>query len=274
MRTKSNLILLSLLLLMLLVGCSAPKNLVKDSSAGGMAKLSSLPAFNREIECLSGNVRMTAVLNGESVTAKGKLRIKSSEGIQVSATAMGLMEAACFEFLPQVGRFIYKIDKIYAEASYSAVPFLEQTGTDYALVEALLLNAIFSPDGRQVKKALKSMRYADEGDFVTFTTPESYPVVYKFFIEKCSGNLVRCEGSYGSVGSVVCVYNDFVVLDGVSFPALIELQFDGEGTTALLTFKMSNLKNNGFDFSPRRISDAYTRVSIEGVIDSVGNSVE
>ena len=155
MRTASNHILF-LLLMSVLVGCSAPKGLVKGNgiSSSEVAVFSALPSFNRDAGYLSANVRMTATLNGESASTKGKLRIRRGEGVQVSATAMGLMEAACFEFLPDVVRFIYKIDKIYAESPYRDVSFLQGTGTDYTVLESLLMNAVFSQDGRPLREAL------------------------------------------------------------------------------------------------------------------------
>ena len=277
MRTASKIILPMLMAaVLLLAGCTAPKGFVKESQVEGatVAALSALPSLNRNVECLSANVRMTATVDGESATAKGKLRLKRGEGAQISATAMGLMEAACFEFLPYAVRFIYKIDKIYADAPYSGVPFLQRTGTGYDILEALLLNAVFSPDGRPVREALTGMASVDSGEYITLITSRQYPNVYRFTIEKRTGNLVRCEGDYANGGTLVCRYSDFAALDGVAFPSVIELQFNGEDCVASLLFKMSGLKSSEFKFSPRRVTDAYSRVSLEAILNSVGNSAE
>lgn len=277
MRTASKIILPMLMAaVLLLAGCTTPKGFVKESQVEGatVAALSALPSLNRNVECLSANVRMTATVDGESATAKGKLRLKRGEGAQISATAMGLMEAACFEFLPYAVRFIYKIDKIYADAPYSGVPFLQQTGTGYDILEALLLNAVFSPDGRPVREALTGMASVDSGEYITLITSRQYPNVYRFTIEKRTGNLVRCEGDYANGGTLVCRYSDFAALDGVAFPSVIELQFNGEDCVASLLFKMSGLKSSEFKFSPRRVNDAYSRASLEAILNSVGDSAE
>ncbi len=277
MRTASKIILPMLMAaVLLLVGCTTPKGFVKESQVEGatVAALSALPSLNRNVACLSANVRMTATVDGESATAKGKLRLKRGEGAQISATAMGLMEAACFEFLPHAVRFIYKIDKIYADAPYSGVPFLQQTGTGYDILEALLLNAVFSPDGRPVREALTGMASVDSGEYITLITSRQYPNVYRFTIEKRTGNLVRCEGDYANGGTLVCRYSDFAALDGVAFPSVIELQFNGEDCVASLLFKMSGLKSSEFKFSPRRVNDAYSRASLEVILNSVGDSAE
>ena len=277
MRTASKIILPMLMAaVLLLVGCTTPKGFVKESQVEGatVAALSALPSLNRNVACLSANVRMTATVDGESATAKGKLRLKRGEGAQISATAMGLMEAACFEFLPYAVRFIYKIDKIYADAPYSGVPFLQQTGTGYDILEALLLNAVFSPDGRPVREALTGMASVDSGEYITLITSRQYPNVYRFTIEKRTGNLVRCEGDYANGGTLMCRYSDFAALDGVAFPSLVELQFNGEDTEASLLLRMSGLKSSEFKFSPRRVNDTYSRASLEAILNGVGNSAE
>lgn len=275
MRVASNHILF-LLLMSVLVGCSAPKGLVKGNgiSSSEVAVFSALPSFNRDAGYLSANVRMSATVNGESASTKGKLRIRRGEGVQVSATAMGLMEAACFEFLPDVVRFIYKIDKIYAESPYSDVSFLQCTETDYAILESLLLNSVFSQDGRPLREALPGMSCVDTGGYMTLVTSGRGRSMYSFTFEKNSGNLVRCEGKYADGGLFVCRYSDFVAVDGVPYPSVVELEFDGEGNEASLLFKMSGIKSSEFKFSPRRVSAAYERVSLEGLLDSVGESVE
>ena len=275
MRVASNHILF-LLLMSVLVGCSAPKGLVKGNgiSSSEVAVFSALPSFNRDAGYLSANVRMTATVNGESASTKGKLRIRRGEGVQVSATAMGLMEAACFEFLPDVVRFIYKIDKIYAESPYRDVSFLQGTGTDYTVLESLLINAVFSQDGRPLREALPGMSCVDTGGYMTLVTSGRGRSVYSFTFEKNSGNLIRCEGKYADGGLFVCRYSDFVAVDGVPYPSVVELEFHGEGNEASLLFKMSGIKSSEFKFSPRRVSAAYERVSLEGLLDSVGESVE
>ena len=275
MRVASNHILF-LLLMSVLVGCSAPKGLVKGNgiSSSEVAVFSALPSFNRDAGYLSANVRMTATVNGESASTKGKLRIRRGEGVQVSATAMGLMEAACFEFLPDVVRFIYKIDKIYAESPYRDVSFLQGTGTDYTVLESLLMNAVFSQDGRPLREALPGMSCVDTGGYMTLVTSGRGRSMYSFTFEKNSGNLIRCEGKYADGGLFVCRYSDFVAVDGVPYPSVVELEFHGEGNEASLLFKMSGIKSSEFKFSPRRVSAAYERVSLEGLLDSVGKSVE
>ena len=264
--------LLLLLLVLSLAGCSASK---KVERAVALEKatatvVAGLPSVARNVDCLSGGVRMKVTVNGETATTRGRVRIKQGEGVQISATAMGLMEAACFEFLRENVRFIYKLDKIYADSPYSGVPFLAQTETGYTILEAILLNRIFSPNATPFPEALASMQPADEGAFVTLTTPANAPVVYKFYIDKANGALVKSEGSCANGGKIVCEYSNFEMFDGALFPTEVTLSFNGSDTQASIAFTFSALSSREFKFSPRRISTGYRRVSLEGVLDSIG----
>ena len=273
-RNASRLSVLSLLML-LLVGCTAVKELPVTAVPGEAtpAVLSGLPSMNRDIECLSASVRMTAVINGESAKAKGKLRLKSGEGVQVGATAMGLMEAACFEFLPQEVRFIYKIDKIYAASPYAQVPFFHESGTGYSVLESLLMNRMFTQDGAPLDKGLEGVAIDDGDDSVILTVSQPHSV-YRYYIDRVSGNLVRCDGICGDKGAFTCLYSDFVTYDGGTFPSRMELSFEGGGTTASLLLELRDIKSAAFSFSPRRISSSYEKVSLQWVVNSVGESME
>lgn len=261
-----------LMLLFLLTGCCSSRQLTAVPVAGATAaSVAKLPSADRQVEYLSCNMKMSATINDETASAKGKLRLKAGEGIQLSATAMGLMEAACFEFLPLSVRFIYKIDKIYTDAPYGSVPFLSRTGTGYRILESVILNKMFSPDGKPFEEALEAMEIAQEGGFIVVTTSRKAPVVYRFYIDKSNGNLVRSEGSYAYGGNVVCRYSDFTEFDGRPFPQVAELSFSGDGISAALTLRMSNLGSKEFRFSPRRVSKAYERISLEAILESMGN---
>lgn len=273
MRKVCDGMLLFLLLAVLVTGCCSRKHILAGAPVAGATAVSValLPSANRSMEYLSCNMKMSASVGDEGTSAKGKLRVRQGKGIQLSATAMGLMEAACLEFLPHTVKFIYKIDKIYAEAPYSGIHFMSRTGTDYNILEAVILNSMFSPDGVPFKKALKGMDIADEGECITVTTSNECSTVYRFFIDKDNGNLIRSEGRYADGGSVVCSYSEFAEHDGVPFPRAIEISFYSNGMSASLVLRLGSPKSDEFKFSSRRVSGVYEKVSFDGILESIGN---
>ena len=99
MRNPGGGMLLFLSFALLLTGCSARRVLVGTAPVASAASVALLPSANRDVEYLSSALKMSASIGDESLSVKGKLRVKENEGVQISATALGLMEAACLEFL-------------------------------------------------------------------------------------------------------------------------------------------------------------------------------
>lgn len=271
-RANASKLLCLLFSVLFFAGCSAIKETgtVVSVYEAEPAALSCLPSMNRNIEYLSADVKMEATINGETAKARGKFRLKRDEGVQISATAMGLMEAACFEFLPQNVRFIYKIDKIYADTPYGDVPFFHYGGVNYRVLQSLLCNALFSPDGTPMDKSLEGAVIEECGEHIEVKVPGNGSSC-RFLIEKRNGRLVRSEG-YDGEASYSCMYGDFTSYDGTEFPLTAELKFNGGGTTASLLLEMNDIKGKEFKFAPRRISSSYSRATLQWIVNSVGEN--
>ncbi|MBQ8337027.1 MAG: DUF4292 domain-containing protein [Bacteroidaceae bacterium] len=272
MRNAGNKILLSLFVAaLLLAGCKSKKSVVEVSRADieSMALVSAAPAVASPCTALSGNLKLSVDVNGKPFSAKGTMRIKEGDGVQIGVTALGLVEIACLEFFPENARLIYKLGKEYTDVSYAEVAFLQKSGINYEMLESVLLNRIFSPDGRPALQALPDMAFADEGDCVTATTRPSKGIVYKFSIDKLTGNLVRSEGQHEGGGHVVCDYSGFEDIDGVMFPHTISLALGGVGTDVALSFVLSRVEIGNIVFTPRRISSSYDKLAPEQLLKSV-----
>lgn len=273
MRNAKNRIILSVLLLsMLMAGCKTKENFVETRSVDleSMSFVSASPSVVLPRTDLSGNLKLSADIDGKPITAKGTIRIKEDAGVQIGITALGLLEIACLEFLPDNMRLIYKLGKEYADVPYAGVSFLQQTGIDYKMLESVLMNRMFSPDGRPVLQAMRNMSFADENGCITVTTEESKGIVYKFYIDKLSGDLVQSEGWHSGGGKVVCRYSDFNDIDGNRFPHTVSLSLEGVGTAASLQFIMSKLSFGNITFAPRQISSSYDKMNVDKLLKSLG----
>lgn len=270
MRDADRHILLLIFSLLFFASCSTKRAAMGDASVAPLVEIvSSSPTVATERTTLSGGMKLSANIGGKEVSGRGTIRIKENEGVQIGITALGLVEVACIEFLPDTLCFIYKVGKEYACLPYTSVPFLERAGLDYQVLESVLMNRVFAADGKLGAQALETMSFADEGEFVTATTDKENAVVYKFYIEKSTGNLVRSEGVYNSTAKVVCIYSGFEELDGVAFPHIIDLSLEATGMPATLQFKLSNLDADSFEFKRRRIGSSYDRLDIDEILRSL-----
>ena len=256
LRTENRIVVAILLFSMVLVGCKTTVNTVETRTMDmeSMDFVMSSPSVVLPRTCLSSNVKLSVNADGKPLSAKGTLRIKEENGVQIGVTALGLIELACVEFLPENMRVIYKIGKEYTDVPYSEVSFLKKTGIDYNMLESVLLNRLFSPDGRPFLQAMRDMNYTQEGNSVVITTEETNGIVYKFYVDKTTGELVQSEGKHVDGGKVVCRYSDFFMVDGVSFPHTILLTLEGVGTAASLQFVLEGVNTGNFTFTPRRVS--------------------
>ena len=273
-RNRGNNIYITLLCFVLvLVGCSTRKSVstrpVIDEASVEILKNS--PSVSVERSCISGNIRLTADIEGKAISARGTMRIKKNEGVQVGITALGLVEVGCLEFLPTCLRVINKIEKEYSEVSYSEVDFLQRTGIDYALLESVLMNRVFSPDGTPVTAMLEEIDANSNGDTATVTIPEYKGLVYSFCFDKATTNLVQSEGVYKNGTKVVCSYQDFEKIGGTDFPRVMTLVLDGGGKKVSLKFELSNISSSEFSFSPRKVSSGYEKLDASGFLKSLGN---
>ena len=261
-----------LALTMLLAGCTSRKPLQsREVPIEAMAYIASLPAVTPDtatLQHITGNATLTIDINGSNMSLKGKLRIKRGEGIQVSITPLGLVEAACIEFLPDKVRFINKMTKSYTEVPYSLAGAIGLGGINYGVLEALLLNHTFLPDGSPACKGLKRMKVENQGNHYILSTKGKSDMHYSFTIDKESGNLVSCNGESRTGESIKCDYSGFDNIGNISFPSNINLGFKGEETIEL-GFGLSKINNKPFNFSSRSINSSYRKQSISDFINSI-----
>ena len=117
---------------------------------------------------------------------------------------------------------------------------------------------------------MREMSFAEENGCITATTEEYKGIVYKFHIDRLSGDLVQCEGWHEGGGKVVCRYSDFNTVDSSRFPHTVSLSLEGVGATASLQFVMSKLNFSDFTFSPRQVSASYDKMDVEKLLKSLG----
>ncbi len=267
----NRIITLLILPLMVLSACSSKRAVTGGGDfASSVDMVVSSPSVSADRENLSANVKLSADISGNSVSGRGTLRIKRETGVQVGITALGLVEVACVEFLPEYTRFIYKLGKEYADVAYSDVSFLQNTGIDYPVLESVLLNRVFSPSGMPLEQAIEKMSFVNDGNTITAITPEVKGMVYKFSIDKSTGNLVRTEGIYNGTAGVVCTYSDFRNLDGSPFPHSIKLELGGMSLNASLEFKLSDIDNDEFRFTPRNLNSSYEEIGFDELLKVLG----
>lgn len=260
-------------LALLFASCRTSQEVVqpKEESIDIAALLAGYQAITPDtasLQHLSGNTHLRLKVNGSEISLKGKLRIKRGEGIQMTITPLGLVEAAIIEFLPQKVRLINKLTKKYTELPYSEASAIGLAGINYNILEAIFLNYAFLPDGRLAYKGLDELALKDKGTQYLVTTKGNTAIRYGFLIDKNSGNLVSMNGNSSTNENIKCDYSDFASIGNVSYPNDIRINFEGDATIEL-GIALSKTSNKSFNFSSRNINSNYCKQSIDNFIESI-----
>ena len=148
------------LLIILLSGCRTSKMAHNGSVPEEQRLVTTLlasPSANELTASLSFN------LSGRKVS--GQLRMRRDHCIQLSASVLGLMEVGRVEFFPDRVVVMDRVHNIYSVCHYADVPYRNELGLDFEVVQAILWNRIFSPGSANTVDASTRINYQN-------TTPD------------------------------------------------------------------------------------------------------
>ncbi len=254
-----------LLLLLVANGCASSK---KSTSTGAISvkELRSLPAVNSHLTHLSSKIKFTAMMGGKELSANGNMKIKRGEGMLISINALGgLIEVARVEFTSERMLFIYRLGREYAEVRYSDVETLGQLGINYTMLEAILLNELFTTDGKSVEKELSKMDISVSNGEILLSTERRKGMKYSFGIEQSSGCLKLVQGNYDDRVNVNCNYSDFSETSKRLFPRQICFSV----ADASLQLKLTSIKTDDFKLNETTSLSSYKKVEISTLLKGV-----
>lgn len=257
-------LLLLVVLAMMLAGCRSSR---QQASLGGITlkEIKNLPAVKAETECLSAKVKLSADIKGNDFSANGNIKIKRGEGIIISVNALGgIIEVARIEITPEEALFVYRLGRKYATARYSEVEAFRELGIDYSMLEAILLNEVFSGNGEPAEKSIEKMDMnAANGELVLSTS--SKKISYSFHIKPAEGNLVLTRGNYAQRVSADCNYSDFVDTEKRPFPSRIHFSVEDMS----LKLQLSSIKNASFKLNRTADLSAYDRIDLSVLLKTL-----
>ena len=163
----------------LLAGCRTMRNAGQDDQLRKQqsAQIQALIAPQAELTDLTARTATTINYNQQSYNIKGRLRMRRGEVVQMSFTALGVVEVALLEFTPAGAYLIDRVNKRYAKIDYSS-GLLNSLGVNFATIQALFWNRIFAP-GKEATR--------QEADNFTLS-----PAGTQLCIEPARQSLLKC----------------------------------------------------------------------------------
>lgn len=254
--------------LLLLIGANGCASSRKGATAGDVSvkELKNLPAVNVQLSHLSSKIKLSANIGGKEFSASGSIKIKRGEGLIISINALGgLIEVARLEMSTEKMLLIYRLGREYAEVRYNEVEALERLGINYSMLEAILLNELFTSDGRAVEKELSRMDLSIANGEILLSTERRHGIKYSFCIGQSSGCLQQTNGDYDNRINVSCNYSDFVETGRRPFPR--QLHFSVASST--LKIQLTAPKNDNFKLNRTTELSSYKKVEISTLLKGV-----
>ena len=249
-------------LLIVASGCASSK---KGSTIGTMTikELQTLPALKSTGKHLSAKLKISTKIKGSSLSASGNIKIKRGEGLQISINALGgFIEVARIEATPERMLLINRLGREYTEITYKEVEILQQLGIDYAMLEAILLNEPFAPDGRPLDKELRKMEITTANGEILLSTTREKGMQYNFHIEQNNGRLILTRGDYNNRININCNYSDFTDTGTRPFPQ--NISFSAASMSLRLT--LSNIKESSFKLNKTSNLSSYKKTDAANLL--------
>lgn len=128
------------LLLFFLSGCRSSKIARNNATSEERILVNTLLADPAPTEFTAS---VSFNLSGRKVN--GQIRMRRDRCIQLSASLLGLMEVARVEFFPDRVVVMDRVHNLYSVCHYADIPYRNELGLDFNVVQAILWNRIFSP---------------------------------------------------------------------------------------------------------------------------------
>ncbi len=209
----------------------------------------------------------------QGITLGGTLRMKRNDVIQMSLTFMGLMEVARLEFTRDYVLFIDRMHQRYARVSYAQIDFLKAADLDFYTLQAIFWNEIFVPGTPDVTQALSQFTMASSGNHTLLSLTTAPKLDYAFLTQTKTALLARTSvrsKNVNNADNLECIYDNFIKLDGKSFPSTINVKFNSRKPLSL-DLSLSSI-NNATNWETRTsISSKYKEMDANKLFESIFN---
>ena len=255
-----------LLAVLLLAGCRSQSALKKQKQQ----EQESARLINALLEAPTvQELQASLSLNLDGTKVSGQLRMRRGRSIQISASMLGLVEVARIEFLPEMVVVMDKVHNQYSVCHYADIPYRNELGLDFEVVQAFLWNRIFSPGSANLADAATRLRVDRADENGTFYIKD-IECGYEFITR---GNdrldaLTKSEGGY----SFRVDYSDFTAVSGKwQYPLGLNFQIKASGLDLKVSAKMSSVSTEKKNWPDRtQVTRRMKQVSLEELLDNLG----
>jgi hypothetical protein len=205
-------------------------------------------------------------LNGTKVS--GQLRMRRGRSIQISASMLGLVEVARIEFLPEMVVVMDRFHNLYSVCHYADIPYRNELGLDFEVVQAFLWNRIFSPGSANQTDASTRLR-VDRTDEQGAVYIKDIECGYQFITDgkERLDALTKAESGY----SFRIDYTDFTAVSGKwKYPLGLNASISLSGSDTNVAVRMSSVSTENKNWPDRtQVTRRMKQVTLDELLDNL-----
>lgn len=242
MNTRKLSILACLILVVALTGCRTHRSAEKQElrlKKQYSEQVVQLAKPQAGLTNLTARTSITLDYGVGSVNVKGRLKMRRDEAIQMTVTALGLMEVACVEFTPQHIYLIDRINKRYTKIDYAS-GMLNNIGVNFETIQSLFWNRIFIPGKADAWQQAEDYEIKVSGNQLCVTPARQRMLKSFFYTDEDCRQLQQTLLELSHYGAI-WRYDDFEQFDGQDLPTTFDISITSSSYAAGAHIALSSI---------------------------------
>ncbi len=217
---------------------------------------------------IRGRLNISLKAGSSPLSASGSIKMKRDEIIQLSVTALGLMEIGRLELTPEYLCILDRYHKRYLKERWQDIPSLRSANVDFHTFQAIFWNELFLP-GSSALPTDEDFRWSTSGKRLKFEPKEKNPKMEVTFYTDEDKDLIYQTSLVARQGKLRFDSNcsAWNKLDGKKFPASLRLAISGSKAYSVdLSFTRLQTDEGMGDIATPIAEGKYTKVSLDNIL--------
>lgn len=250
----------------LFVGCRTLRQTKQEDLSSKQLNEQLLPLVQPQTDLtdITAKTAITIDFNYQPTTLKGRLRMRRNEIVQISVTALGVVEVALIEITPETICLIDRVNKKYAKIEFSS-GLLNNIGINFATIQALFWNRIFIPGEKNAWNHLDDFKLKDEGTQICIEPKRQTMLKSSFYVDDSYKQLQQTKLMLNNY-DILWRYDMFGHLGANAFPTVFDISVSTASSAASAHIALSNLSCTEKGWEAGTNLSRYTQVGMEELL--------
>ena len=250
-----------ILFVFILGGCRSTHSVRKEGQIDTKQLVNILLADPSTQECTAS---LSMTINGTKVS--GQIRMRRERSIQISASILGLMEVARVEFLPDMVVVMDRVHDLYSVFHYADIPYRNELGLSFEVVQALFWNKMFVPDVEDDIQIYLTLIYPDKNGGISFKESN-----YEYIFQTDGVSRLNAVQKDGTGFKFRIDYSDFSFPSKEwNYPQEMNIYIETSGTIIDVLCRMSSFSTDKKNWPDRtQVTRRMKQVSFEELLDKL-----